>query len=1276
MNSLKKSIASLLSVLMIVASTPITLAQGEADGLFILDPSNPNLPVLEDEEIYQWSVGNSDYTLIKRSFILWNQKAEDTLPLPKMDPIPASVNGNTFVISGQTLPNAEVTAIGGPFDLPPVMSDDAGRFEIEVALLQDQVNQYLVKIVKDQEFAPALTIFIVESSDALSAEEAEAQREADLEAERKARLEALRERRQQQQENQAQQEEERQENVEAPTKVSGPAIRARFNDVAQEDWFHAPVIRLRDLSILSGYENGNFGPGDSVTRGQLMKIALNAAGFNLPEFTRGDFSDVDRSNPFFRHIQTARRHGIVSGYSDGRFGVNDPVTRAQAAKIIMNAFGFTPVAPSEPTFPDVGPNDWFFTPVETLYANGVVKGNPDGTFKPGSIMNRAEAAVMINNAGTKSNAGIKAGFKPERLSDEQWERINQFDAIEGGDRVALANFVGGQEACPYSEGTLFYLAAANNNLDAILGNVELAEDDIDNGRLIASRIENSIGSLKEKDCNPGNFAGMVGDISDLVSLLLISEVIDEQHKESLEETSELLKELAENTKVEVEGEKEDWGEALDEINEEVDELLEQTVTIKTDCEEYKRKAAALKALQDKAAARQKKASELKSKAEEQAKKAAEAEKSASDALDQAKEDKENADKNIEKAKDRLEDLTSAMEKALSDKTGGGVKKGKFGSAPAGWQVSIGKNMGSFPLFAGEGLHIRDEAALEEFFKITKAFEKDIKAAKEAYNEAKEKKENADKNIADAEANLTAAKAANEAAKAALKAACKQLEEADAAIAGLNAAITNLNNAYRECAKLVHELKLQKRKADNAQNNAENAIGRAEKAQGFGGGDRSQSDDTIEEAEDALEESKRLEGQEDFEGAKEKADEAARLAHRAKQEVAAENCIKKCKDELDALKKSLAKEKAKTENKGVDFSETESYLRDIASAIREAERKLKAGDPEGARKACAKARRLKGKARGQISRDVQSYVDEQTEDLEKNAAQACYEFEKKKIEDNEILELLQQYQETIEAIVNALGETEKGAALLEELFELAKKAGIKIKDGEKAVDTLKRIQKALKAAQEEGGKVNDQMKELNDFLNNTFYDYLKDKLKDTMLDLAKKLAEKGFGISGGPLTAMVALWGEAWDLGDAIGNHIANQITEIMQNIFETEVKVLNLCEPANTTRQGTGHRLPIKTAWYVEVVDLAGNEIEGAEAEVTATQSSNELSSATVESGEKSEGDIKLIHHIPTGAKVGSVKCPDGSSATVIKKIVTVKRHCASDHIRVDIHVRLIVECK
>ena len=74
-----------------------------------------------------------------------------------------------------------------------------------------------------------------------------------------------------------------------------------------------------------------------MTRGQLSKIVVTAAGWPLDTAGGPHFSDVPTTNPFYSFVETAYHHAIISGYSDGTFRPGNDATRGQIAKIVYTA---------------------------------------------------------------------------------------------------------------------------------------------------------------------------------------------------------------------------------------------------------------------------------------------------------------------------------------------------------------------------------------------------------------------------------------------------------------------------------------------------------------------------------------------------------------------------------------------------------------------------------------------------------------------------------------------------------------------------------------------------------------------------------------------------------------------------------------------------------------------------------------------------------------------------------------------------------------------------
>ncbi|MGI8587109.1 MAG: S-layer homology domain-containing protein [Chloroflexia bacterium] len=74
-----------------------------------------------------------------------------------------------------------------------------------------------------------------------------------------------------------------------------------------------------------------------MTRGQLSKIVVIAAGWTVINPPNPTFSDVPPNSTFYSVIETAVCRGVISGYSDGTFRPNNNAIRGQIAKIVYLA---------------------------------------------------------------------------------------------------------------------------------------------------------------------------------------------------------------------------------------------------------------------------------------------------------------------------------------------------------------------------------------------------------------------------------------------------------------------------------------------------------------------------------------------------------------------------------------------------------------------------------------------------------------------------------------------------------------------------------------------------------------------------------------------------------------------------------------------------------------------------------------------------------------------------------------------------------------------------
>jgi hypothetical protein len=213
-------------------------------------------------------------------------------------------------------------------------------------------------------------------------------------------------------------------------------ITQAFTDVPRSAWYYPYVTELEEMGVIDSTDT--FRPNDALKRNEFMKMIIIAIG-GFEGYTRpavASFTDVSRDNWAFDYIEAAFTHGIVSGYADsagnptGQFGPGDTLTRAQATKILVNAFKIpTDLEPASP-FSDVRPSVWYHDFVLTAYNQSILDGYLDGTFGPNDPVTRSQAAKLIITALDPKErvGGDEGGGEP--IPDEPGSTVPPTSPVE------------------------------------------------------------------------------------------------------------------------------------------------------------------------------------------------------------------------------------------------------------------------------------------------------------------------------------------------------------------------------------------------------------------------------------------------------------------------------------------------------------------------------------------------------------------------------------------------------------------------------------------------------------------------------------------------------------------------------------------------------------------------------------------------------------------------------------------------------------------------------
>ena len=170
-----------------------------------------------------------------------------------------------------------------------------------------------------------------------------------------------------------------------------------FTDLDGFEWALESIEYLTEKEIISGYGYGTFKPSQNVKREEFIKmltVAFEVAGDN----GKCNFTDLSETDWSYKYIASAYNLGIVNGYTDGRFGKGENITREDMAVMAYNILlkqGIE-LESSDELFADNNDiSSYALEAVKRLCASGVINGVGDNRFAPSELTTRAQAAKVI-----------------------------------------------------------------------------------------------------------------------------------------------------------------------------------------------------------------------------------------------------------------------------------------------------------------------------------------------------------------------------------------------------------------------------------------------------------------------------------------------------------------------------------------------------------------------------------------------------------------------------------------------------------------------------------------------------------------------------------------------------------------------------------------------------------------------------------------------------------------------------------------------------------------
>ncbi|RVU54616.1 S-layer homology domain-containing protein [Anaerosphaera multitolerans] len=175
-------------------------------------------------------------------------------------------------------------------------------------------------------------------------------------------------------------------------KVKSDVIQSEVSDAV--DKLSEGISEIR-VPIMNGRSKDTFGPKESMKRSEVASVLAKIyAGENITG-VYSSFKDVKQEAWYADAVGYMEKNGFISGYKNGEFRPENPITRTEFASILVKVADLEKKSKAT-TFKDVNSNFWGKEAIDIVTSNGLMNGRSEGKFVPNEPINRAEVATVLN----------------------------------------------------------------------------------------------------------------------------------------------------------------------------------------------------------------------------------------------------------------------------------------------------------------------------------------------------------------------------------------------------------------------------------------------------------------------------------------------------------------------------------------------------------------------------------------------------------------------------------------------------------------------------------------------------------------------------------------------------------------------------------------------------------------------------------------------------------------------------------------------------------------
>lgn len=164
-------------------------------------------------------------------------------------------------------------------------------------------------------------------------------------------------------------------------------------------WAQNDVLAMIAQKWMVGVADDRFAPESPLTRAQAAAILVRTKGLGSAKpASANPFADVPSGHWAAKEIAIAKEKGLIEGTSARTFAPEQPIKREEMAAMLARVAGIDASAAAKSAFLDVTTAQWSYAAIAAMTEKGILEGFPDGTFRPNGQMTRAQMATVMNRA--------------------------------------------------------------------------------------------------------------------------------------------------------------------------------------------------------------------------------------------------------------------------------------------------------------------------------------------------------------------------------------------------------------------------------------------------------------------------------------------------------------------------------------------------------------------------------------------------------------------------------------------------------------------------------------------------------------------------------------------------------------------------------------------------------------------------------------------------------------------------------------------------------------